>query len=307
MALAECLMPYKVKDLSLPTELVTLQHPKHRLFDAIRLLSEHRLLSVPVLDEDGKLLGSLDSLDILAHVVEAEAEGKGKLLSKHIDHIMGKVYSASPAIHLEDSLSEVVAKIAGPARRAVVLGKGGRPESVVTQSTVIKFLLDKKIFQARRRHWLAKNLCTAGVVVASESETALKVFQKLLERKVSSLVILDEDGCPLAVVSASDLVHGLAKMQDMSDAISVLGTANVMQFITDSRLADARTSHTRAAVISVPPDAPLTEVIEKLAKTRVHRLVVMGEGHTPLGMLSLSDICRAVSENHVGEEGFGGA
>jgi len=296
MALSECLRPYKVKDLSLP-QLVTLEHPRHRLFDAISLLSEHHLLSAPVLDAEGMLLGMLDALDIVAEVVQANAEGKGQLLNKHIDSVMGKV-SASHVVHLDDGLAEVVGIIAR-ARRVVVLGKEGKPESIITQSTVIQFLHAKGIFEARRHRWLAKELCTTDAFVINEDETVLKAFQKLLEKRVASLVILDEDGHALTVISASDLVRTLGRMEDMSAALSIL-EANVVQFV-----AKTRSNHTQAAVISVPPEAPLTAVVEKLAKARVHRLVIMGEDRTPLGVLSLSDICRAVAAKS--EEVYGGA
>lgn len=182
-ALAECLASYQVKDLPLPKHLVTLEHPKHKLFDAIRFLSHQHLLSAPVLDEEGKLLGTLDTLDIVAHVVEAEAEGKGQLLDKHIDGIMGKVSGAVHTVSLEDNLADVVHMIAGPARRAVVLGADGRPQSVITQSTVIQFLHEKKVFHGRRHRWLAKELCTASAFVISENDTALHAFQTLLEKK----------------------------------------------------------------------------------------------------------------------------
>lgn len=301
-ALAECLASYQVKDLPLPKHLVTLEHPKHKLFDAIRLLSQHHLLSAPVIGEQGKLLGTLDTLDIAAHVVEAEAEGKGELLDKHIDGIMGKASGTVHTVRLEDSLADVVKAIAGPARRAVVLGPDGDPQSIITQSTVIQFLHEEKVFHGRRHRWLAKELCTASAFVVNADDTALKAFQKLVQLKVSSLVILDEEGHALTMVSTTDLVQAIGRMEDMSAALSALQSANVVQFVAESR-----SSRTRAAVISVSPDAPMTEVIEKLAVTRVHRLVVIGEDLTPLGVLSLSDICHAVTEPGCESVAAGGA
>lgn len=298
MALSESLTPYKVKDLSLK-KLVALEHPKHRLFDAVTLLSEHHLLSAPVLNAEGKLIGMLDTLDIIAHLVDAEAEGKGQLLNKHIDSIMSKTSPVKTA-HLEDSLADIVNVVASPARRVVVLGKDGSPQSIITQSTVIQFLHEQGIFEARKHCWLAKELCNAEVYVVNEDETVLKALRKMLEKKVSSLVILDEEGHALTVISTSDLIQAVGHMEDMSAAVSTIQTANVVQFV-----ASARSCHTHAPVISVPPEAPLTTVVEKLSKTRVHRLLVMGEDRTPLGVLSLSDICRAVSRKI--EDSYGGA
>lgn len=40
---------------------------RHKMLDALRMMVEHHLNDLPVIDDDGKLLGELNSLEILNH------------------------------------------------------------------------------------------------------------------------------------------------------------------------------------------------------------------------------------------------
>jgi len=46
--------------------------------------------------------------------------------------------------------------------------------------------------------------------------------------------------------------------------------------------------------ISVRATAALEQVIGKLAATRVHRVFIVNEKHEPVGVVSLTDICRVL-------------
>lgn len=79
-----------MKDLPLPKSLVTLNQSSDGLYSAIQALTEHHLLSAPVVDSSGKLVGMLDTLDIAAHVVEMEAAGKKKLPNEKLEKDAGR-------------------------------------------------------------------------------------------------------------------------------------------------------------------------------------------------------------------------
>ncbi|CAE8672499.1 unnamed protein product, partial [Polarella glacialis] len=196
--LSQCLSQYKVSDLPLPQQLVTLQHPKQTLFDAIQVLADKHLLSAPVLDADGKLIGMLDTLDIVAYVTDAASHGASELADHAIDTLIGKGCHrrARPValVKMEDGLEAVTDTIAGPSRRAVVLNSNGVPESVVTQSTVVKFLHSKKQEIKAMNCGTAAEHCSHGTVTIGERETALKAFETINDLEISCLAILGDDG-----------------------------------------------------------------------------------------------------------------
>lgn len=293
---AHRLSEYKVRDLPLPQEVITLQHPHHTLFDAIKILAEHHLLSAPVLDSSGELLGLLDTLTIVTYVVHVAAAGGEGLPNCDLRYLVKQVAT----LNLDDSLDKIGDSVAGPSRRAIVLGEDGVPYSVVTQSTLLQFLHQKRNDIFGLKHGgSAKDFCSAGVFTINETKTAMTAFETMNRLQISSLAIVGEDGFMLTVVSTSDLVVGLAKMEDKSSAIERLKQCNVVEFALAHRRPELRD---RATTIAVSPTQSLQEVIEKLALARVHRVIVMDEDRKPMGVVSLSDICRIVCELQKGRK-----
>ncbi|CAK9046996.1 5'-AMP-activated protein kinase subunit gamma-1 [Durusdinium trenchii] len=288
-----------VKDLPLPRELVTLSATKDGLFSAIQVLTDHHLLSAPVVDRDGKFLGILDTLDIAVHVVEMEAAGKKSFMDERLEKVMGRSARAKPSeCSEEDNLQQVVESIVGAARRAVVLCEG-KPQSIITQSTIIMFLQSKaKELEVLTMSKTAKDVCTPHVITIDDQATALTAFQTLVAQGVSSLAITDEAGNAITVVSATDLVVALGHEENKSAVLADLRERNVVFFVGDSRKPNKKFSHTRAPIISTSSDVPLIQVIEKFATTRVHRMLVMPQGsRKPEGVVSLVDISRALTRS----------
>eukprot|EP00930_Biecheleria_cincta_P084890 TRINITY_DN74313_c0_g1_i1.p1 TRINITY_DN74313_c0_g1~~TRINITY_DN74313_c0_g1_i1.p1 ORF type:complete len:295 (-),score=51.87 TRINITY_DN74313_c0_g1_i1:47-931(-) len=287
--LSQCLSAFKVRDLALPRELVSLRHPEQKLFEAVQVLADHHLLSAPVLDSEGKLIGMLDSLDVVAYVVNEAADGKTVLS----DHDIESLAMWVGTVELDDPLDQVCDTVAGPVRRSVVLGDSGKPVSVITQSTLVQFLHSKKEeIEALKSCGPASDFCSRSVITVGEHASALEAFNIINQKQVSSLVIVDADGHVLTVISATDLVMGLAHWQNKSPALERLKACNVVDFALSNRKFELKD---RTAAVAVAPSAPLQEVIEKLAVARVHRVVVMGDNRELVGVISLSDICKAIS------------
>lgn len=289
------LSKYTVKDLHLPSKLVSLSHPGHTLFDSIQVLAEHQLLSAPVLDKDGKLLGVLDALDVAAYVVDTVADGKSDLEDVAIDTIMGRGHPGGckyAEVELEEPLDKVAEVISGQARRAIVIGPDGAPLSVVTQSVLLQFIHHKRgELDCLKACGPAKDYCSSGAVCVNESEPALNAFQTIRRLGVWSVAILGEDGCMISVISATDLVVGLNYMPDKRQALKALQAASVVDFVAVNRQMEISD---KASTVSARPDQSLESVLEKLSACRVHRVVVCVD-RKPVGVLSLSDICRAVA------------
>jgi len=288
------LSKYKVSDLALPTPLITLSHPKSCLFEAIDLLSEKRLLSVPVLDSDtSALLGVLDCLDIVAYTVRTAADKKG-LADEPLDKVIGLATDGvKPAeVGLDTPLDEVAQAISGPARRAIVMGADGKALSVITQSLLLQFLHSK--MSEMEVKLTAGDLCTTSPICVTEGQSALSAFQVIHDNGVSSVAIVEEDtGCVVSVASATDLVVGLAQAPDKAKALESVGELTIVDIVSANRKLDHKA---RAATVMVRPDAGMEHILDKLARTRVHRVIVCADDRKPHGVLSLTDICRAAAE-----------
>eukprot|EP00928_Gymnodinium_smaydae_P061524 TRINITY_DN45578_c0_g1_i1.p1 TRINITY_DN45578_c0_g1~~TRINITY_DN45578_c0_g1_i1.p1 ORF type:complete len:311 (-),score=52.10 TRINITY_DN45578_c0_g1_i1:45-977(-) len=289
---AGVLARYEVGDLPLPKELFFLEHPKHTLFDAIHFLSDHHVSCAPVLGEDGGLMGVVDASTIVSYVVRSATKGSLELKDSPFTDLLLRATPIT-VVNRNARLDYISDALAGPSRRAMVIGSyGSPPDSIVTQFTLLQFLWSKKEELKQSLIGKVMDLCTPSAITIEDRDSALAAFEVMHAKHVSSLPVLDSDGLVFSVISATDLVIGLAHMLDKTQALATLKASSVLEFISANRSLDL---HARAPSIIVYADTPLESVFGKLVASHVHRVVVCTSDRKPLGVLSLTDICRAAS------------
>ena len=122
-------------------------------------------------------------------------------------------------------------------------------------------------------------------------DTALAEVAEILElRQVSGVPVVDWTGYLVGVVSQMDLLRIRA-----SDTLWAewpgLEARHVMS----------------RPVLTVLAETPLGEAARRMEEHGVHRLVVVDDdGETPIGVLSATDVVRAIAEGHDGSEGSAG-
>jgi CBS domain-containing protein len=98
--------------------------------------------------------------------------------------------------------------------------------------------------------------------------------------RISGLPVVDWEGCLVGVVSQTDMLHARTT-EPLWSAWPGLAVRHLM---------------TRPAV-SVTPDVSVEDAARIMDERRIHRLVVTAaDGETPIGVLSVSDLVRAMSE-----------
>jgi CBS domain-containing protein len=98
--------------------------------------------------------------------------------------------------------------------------------------------------------------------------------------RISGLPVIDLDGCLVGVVSQTDLLHARTT-EPLWNAWPGLAVRHLM---------------TRPPV-TVTPDVSVEDAARLMEAHRIHRLVVTAaDGETPIGVLSVSDLVRAMSE-----------
>lgn len=285
------LAKYTVEDLKLPEPLISVKLHATTLFEVIDLLAGHRLLSVPVLAEDGSLVGMMDGLDVLAYITKCFGQGFEQLEDCPIEQVKNfETMEPVPSVQMETTLDIVAHLISGFARRCVVT-KDGMPYSVVTQSLMLQFFrehvseLDAEVLASPAHTRSSPNFCSV-----SEDITAQEAFMRLAEERASSAGVVDGEGALIMIISATDLVRSLSHMEDKGSALQILRETNVVDYLATERMHDTRA---RAGAIVVGPDDPFEHVLDKLASCRVHQVVV-ATNREPRGVIRLADVCRHV-------------
>ena len=127
------------------------------------------------------------------------------------------------------------------------------------------------------RDWMHR-----GVVTCRPDTPVDEVAQTMDAKDISALVVVDEAGDAIGVISRTDLVNARF----------------VQPYLKHWRGMSAEHLMSKP-VISVTPDIAIRQAVELLRIRRIHRLVVVEEqaGHKrPVGILSVTDLARHTGE-----------
>jgi CBS domain-containing protein len=120
----------------------------------------------------------------------------------------------------------------------------------------------------------AAELMTPNPVSIREAATVREAVELLTRRGISGAPVIDHAGRPVGVISRADiLVHDRETADPAADA---------------ERVRDIMTP----AVFCVGPNAPASRVVRELLDLRVHRLFVVDDRGTLIGVISVLDLLR---------------
>jgi CBS domain-containing protein len=120
----------------------------------------------------------------------------------------------------------------------------------------------------------AAELMTPNPVSVREAATVREAVELLTRRGISGAPVIDHAGRPVGVLSRADiLVHDRETPDPAADA---------------ERVRDIMTP----VVFCVAPDTPASHVVRELVELRVHRLFVVDDRGTLVGVISVLDLLR---------------
>jgi CBS domain-containing protein len=181
------------------------------------------LKRLPVVDGSGKLVGMLSRLDILRQVAQthpvAHAEEK---MPPHAGQVVGEIMSPEiPMVHQDEDLSAVIEKFAASSsHRLIVVDGDGKAVGLISDSDVVA-----RVQPARRKNILealrqigkpapgketAFELMSAGPLTAAPNLPVVEAIQLMLTQSRKWLVVVDERGKPLGLVTRELLLESLA-------------------------------------------------------------------------------------------------
>lgn len=110
------------------------------------------------------------------------------------------------------------------------------------------------------------------------SNTAQESAIKMSDRNVSSLVVLDDNGRAIRIITERDLVRRICTRDVPSSAVNV---ENVVS----------------SAVKTVSPESPIDDVADFMVSNKVRHVVIVDQNQKPVGIISATDIVAYVREN----------
>jgi CBS domain-containing protein len=124
---------------------------------------------------------------------------------------------------------------------------------------------------------LVREIMHEGVVTMRGDDTLGDIAATLSDAEVSALVITNDEGVAIGVISQIDLVS--------------------LYFDKKCLTRKARDVMTEG-VIDIQPNASVEEGAVRMAKRNIHRLFVLDEKRRPIGVLSVTDVVRDMRDTY---------
>ena len=119
-----------------------------------------------------------------------------------------------------------------------------------------------------------------GVITIGPNQTVREAIARLSEHNIGVLVVIDEAGLPIGIISERDVIHYMVKDE------TILAHA-VHQYMT------------RNLITAVPQDE-LVSVAHTMTEKRIRHLPVV-EGEMLIGIISIGDVVKAQRDAYRGE------
>jgi len=291
---------------------------KVTLGKALHLLADRGVLSAPVWDEEKKkYLGFVDvfdlmtlavGVDVLTHIIPDSLlkKPRGDELRFAKEMTLGEMMGEAPEsgfnpwcpVEEGAKFKDVVRLLASRARRIPVLSKTtGRVTQIISQSQICELLYQR----VKAGNVLSdttpgsSGLGLKSVYSVKESDQAREAFDMMVDKKVSSICIVDETGEILTAISTKD-IRLLPRLEAAGLEKNNLLDLNVREFVGLVRRATEIDGKSHAACVTVELDTPLATVLGKLAATKMHRVYVIDAQRRPVGVISVSDVVVALAQ-----------
>ncbi len=193
----------------------------------VHQMIERKLKRIPVVDDDGKLIGMLSRLDVLRAVSGSDPGQQEHAPTLRAGRTLGELMSPHvPTVYLNTDLVDVLHEILQTdLRRVIVLDEQDQPVGVITDGDVVARVNDgtrANVLQVLAARVLGSNLprgsVTAGdlmsqhVLAAPKDMAAAEAISLLMREGRKRLVVVDEQGHPVGLVDRQTLLASSSEL-----------------------------------------------------------------------------------------------
>ena len=123
----------------------------------------------------------------------------------------------------------------------------------------------------------AKDVMTKDVICVYPKTTLRELSAMFIENRISTAPVIDEDLALVGFVSQTDLVE----LETHSEDVLESRLEETGGYVQDIMAPDA---------VSLPEDATLAAVVDKMCAERLHRLIVLNEQRHVVGIITTMDV-----------------
>merc|ERR1712000_634007 len=261
---------------------------------AIKILSENKILSAPVMDGNN-CAGLLDMIDIAYFISKVSPDdislNENMLRSLEIAgraialEEVGAILNESQRdpfvpVFLSNKASMAVDLFATGIHRVPLRDADDNLVGSLSQTDVVNYL-EKHIVEGDMKH-LANKTITELSLTANIGDSVLSAVNMLKDKGVSGIGIVDNDNKLVGNFSASDCVD---LYQDQLPSL----LSNMTEFLE-------KYSPKSMKPVVVKPDATFVEVIREMSTSHVHHVFVVDANNTPVSVVSITDVMKCIRD-----------
>jgi len=306
----EYLAQFKTSDLVPKNFKLTTVKSTDYVVDVLQTMTERGILSVPVWNTStSKYVGFVDMLDLVTVLVVLSGckQLLDALCSKEVDWV--KYIEQEKKVFAEANIEDLIdASTRNPwcpvyqdlslrslmdmfapelnLHRVPVTDDQGNVVGIVSQSKVVEFLSNNLHKFPDKANQAVKDLhiCPPKHEVLSINikELALEAYKTMVDKRVSGLAVVRDDGTLVASISVSDL-KGSLKQNIFSDLYLPIG------LYLDKCIPSFERRNSKTPICCLLTDT-IKDVVAKLSKYHVHRLFVVDANNKPVDVFSLCDV-----------------
>ncbi|KAL7327746.1 cell separation during budding [Mucor circinelloides] len=202
-------------------------------------------------------------------------------------------YSIMP----EATLLSAVEEFAYGTHRVCVLNPDGTIKGILSQSTVAKYIFDNQRHFPDIECMMNKTLRQLGlgvsdVIAVNADSPVLDALALMSKHDISSVAVLGHMGVVLGNISMTDVKHVVKSYRHQllwKTCFQFVSLVRTQQGIDDGQ--------DRLPVFDVRLDTTLGFAVAKLLATKSHRVWVIDERERAIGVLSITDVMRAIASS----------
>jgi CBS domain-containing protein len=301
----------KVEQLRPKGSKIVVVHRTDPVPELFKKLVDNNILSVPVINNDGKYYGFVDTRDIVVHVsnlfsdlngtvltdVEKLFDAEGKFVKTKVHDIaVYPIKKDSPNHPLHTGVSlwtawEFLARTPENIHRLPVITDDGTIVDVITQSMLIDFLWQNIERIGKVGEMKVSEIQGNSKVLSVQQDTrAIVAFREMAASGVSGMAVLDNNGRITDNISLRDLkgIHHDAKI--------FWRLWNTVKVFKEKAIADFPPPTKISGPVVVTETDSLYGVVERMALNHIHRVYVVNDRTQmiPQRVISQTDVLREI-------------
>lgn len=293
----------------LMTHGVAAVRPDTPIEEIVELLIERDYRSVPVVADDGRLLGIVTSGDLVKQggvparielLGAMEPEARAEAIGRAGARVAGEVMTTTPVAIAPDEPVQAAAGLMAAHRlkRLPVIDKQSHLIGVLSRADLLRALGEgypapERVEPGQQgRPLVVGEIMTRHVPAVREDARLAEVLDAVVSTRLNRAVVLDRAGRVVGIVSDADVLRRLdpRTRSGLLGALMRRGRA-VPEEVSRTAAAEMMTS----PVLTVRPDTPIDEAARRMVEARRKVLPIVDEQGTLLGIVDRAHLLAAVA------------